>query len=73
MKTTLATWYMETAWINLGCLRSVPFFHKLFNVAYSIRKSEYMAQIMALPVKMSDYQETRKAHVSYLLQLQGVR
>lgn len=51
MKLYLATWYMEKAWMNLGSLRNTKTMHKLFNVAYSLRKDEYLAQIMALPVK----------------------
>lgn len=49
MAKTLATFYMETMWLKMGSLRNIPFFHKLFNTAYGIRKSEYMAQIMGLP------------------------
>lgn len=72
MGKTLATWYMETAWLKMGWLRNLKPLHKLFNVAYSIRKQEYLDQIMAMPVAMSDYQEQRRSDISYLLQLQGV-
>lgn len=51
MKLYLAKWYMEKAWMNLGSLRNTKTMHKLFNVAYSLRKAEYIEQIMALPVK----------------------
>lgn len=72
-KTKLAVWYMEKAWLHMGSLRNVPSLHKLFNVAYGIRKQEYMAQILALPAQVSSYQADRARDIRYLLQLQGVR
>lgn len=73
MKSKLARWYMEKAWLYMGSLRNVRPLHKLFNVAYGIRKQEYMAQILALPVQVPNYQAERGADIRYLLQLQGVR
>lgn len=72
MKTTMAIWYMDSAWLKMGTLRNIPLFHKLFNLAYGIRKSEYMAQILMIPAKMSDYQTERRDVIATLLQLQGV-
>ena len=48
MKITLATWYMETAWVNMGSLRNIRLLHKLFNLAYGARKQVYINQILAL-------------------------
>jgi hypothetical protein len=69
MKTKLAVWYMEKAWLKMGSLRNVRAFHKLFNAAYGLRKQEYLAKILALPARMSDYQQERAANIRYLLQL----
>lgn len=72
MKSKLAIWYMEKAWLYMGSLRNVRPLHKLFNIAYGIRKQEYMAQILALPVAPT-YQEVRASDIHYMLQIQGVR
>lgn len=70
MKLKLAAWYMEKVWVNIGILREVDLFHKLFNVAYGVRLRK---EINALKSgRMSEYQETRREYVSQLLQLQGV-
>lgn len=71
MKKSIAVWYMETAWLNMGSLRNVPFFHKLFNVAYSIRKSEYMAQILAIEPAYVTEQKERGSDIRLLLQING--
>lgn len=69
MKTKLAVWYMEKAWLNMGSFRNIPALHKLFSVAYGIRKSEYMAKVLAVPVRMSDYQRERASDVRLMLNL----
>lgn len=71
MAKTLAVWYMETAWMNMGSLRGIRFFHKLFNVAYGLRKSEYMAQIMAIEPEYITAQKERGSQIRLMLQLNG--
>lgn len=53
MKNTIAKFYMDTLWLKMGALRNLKLTHRLFNLAYAVRKSEYMAQILALPVAMA--------------------
>lgn len=73
MKSKLATWYMDKAWVNMGSLRNVRAFHKLFNVAYAARKQEYIKQIRSLPAQVSSYQAERAIAIRYLLELNGVQ
>lgn len=71
MTKKLATWYMESAWLNMGSLRNVRAFHKLFNLAYAARKSEYMAQILAIEPAYITEQKERGAQIRLMLQLNG--
>lgn len=66
---TLAKWYMETVWTHIGSLRNLSFCHKLFNVAYSLRKAEYMAQIREIEPFYITQQKVRGAELRLMLHM----